>query len=150
MMLSVPINAADAVANARHRPDVRAVRSRHQSITIDEKATLRIVGLPGRVVHERGRVSGLENGTCLSRTETLSSVKNRTTITVDTPRGSFTVTAITLVGNVLAPRVAYNGMATVTGGTGRWAHASGHLKISGMVDRRTFQMTAHIQGHLVV
>lgn len=149
MLVSVPINATDAVANTGHRPDVRATRSRHQSITINEKASLHLVGLPGRVVHERGRVSGLENGTCISQTETLSNVKDRTTITVVTHRGSFTVTAITLIGNVLAPRVSYNGMATVTGGTGRWAHASGHLKISGTVDRRTFQMTAYIQGYLV-
>lgn len=149
IFVGVPINAADAVAHTRHRPDARADSSRHQRFTIEETATMRLVGQPGHVMHERGRVSGTESGTCFE-TVTFGYANAQSTITVYTSRGSLTVTAITRVLNPIATQASYAGTATVIGGTGKWAQASGDLKVSGTVDRHTFQTIAYIRGSLVV
>jgi hypothetical protein len=42
----------------------------------------------------------------------------------------------------------FSGTLTVTGGTGRYAHAHGHAGFSGTFNRRTYAITLHTSGSL--
>jgi hypothetical protein len=55
----------------------------------------------------------------------------------------------TTKGHVVGAKVYFTGVMSVTGGSGRYAHAYGrNLQFSGVVDRRSFHATTHMQGSI--
>jgi hypothetical protein len=117
-------------------------------ISINETTKLRLIGRPGHVLNERGPISGTYNGVCTARLVTITNRTGRATVTVVTSRGTLRARAMTRARKPRGAIASFTGEASVIGGTGRWAHASGHLTFDGTVDRQNFHATAQIRGKL--
>ncbi len=126
-----------------------AVAARTQAFNLT--SNLRLVGRPGHVLNERGTFSGSQSGTIAIRFTSVTSTSGEATFTAY-PRGGGWVSGRTATrGHVVGANVYFGGTMTITGGGGRWAHASGHgLGFSGVVDRRSFHATTHMQGSINV
>lgn len=134
---------------------VPAVARAARSMSIHEIATMRLVGQPkGHVVNERGTVSGTYRGSVEARFFAITSTKWEATLTVYTQGGSLKVQSIAHArlkkGEEVFGVGHFLGTASITGGTGIWAHTSGSLDFSGTINRRTLQATADISGTLNV
>jgi hypothetical protein len=118
--------------------------------TFDINSTLHLVGKAGHVINEQGSFSGSQSGTIDIRFTSVSSTAGEATFVAYQSGGSVSGRTSTR-GHVVGRTVYLTGSMTITGGTGRWAHASGHgLGFSGVVDRQNFHATTHMQGSIDV
>jgi hypothetical protein len=126
-----------------------AVAARTMAFNLN--SNLHLVGRPGHVLNEQGTFSGSQSGTIAIRFMSVTSTSGEATF-VAYPRGGGWVSGRTSTkGRVVGANVYFSGSMTITGGSGRWAHASGHgLGFSGVVDRRSFHATTHMQGNINV
>ncbi len=133
-------------------PDVFIKANIARNISINEKATLRLVGRPGHILNERGTMSGTYGGSIETRLVTVTNTTGEATITVYTHGGSLKAKATTRARAEKEEGAIghFHGSASVIGGTGTWAHASGNLTFNGTVDRQTFNATAEMRGTLHV
>jgi hypothetical protein len=122
-------------------------------LSIHETATLRLIGYPkGHVFNERGTVSGTYRGSTEARLVAITNTKWEATLTVYTSGGSLKAKATARARPVKEEEVIgyFLGSASITGGTGTWAHTSGSLTFNGSINRRTFQVSADMSGTLNV
>jgi hypothetical protein len=142
--------AGTATSNAvawRSTPAARAART----LTFNISASLHLVGLAGHVLNEKGSFTGTQSGTIAIRFTSVSSTSGNATFAAYSSKGGSVSGRASTKGHVVGATVYFTGTITVTGGTGRWAHASGrNLHFSGTVDRHNFHATAHIQGTINV
>jgi hypothetical protein len=125
-----------------------AVAARTQSFNIN--STLHLVGRAGHVLNEQGTFTGTQSGTIAIRFTSVTSTAGEATF-VAYPSGGSVRGRTSTKGRVVGGKVYFAGSMTITGGTGRWAHASGRgLGFSGVVDRRNFHATTHMQGSIRV
>lgn len=126
-----------------------------RNLSIHEVAVMHLVGQPkGHVVNERGTVSGTYRGSVEARFFAVTSTKWEATLTVYTHGGSLKVQSTARARLKKEEEVFgighFFGTASITGGTGIWAHTSGSLTFSGTINRRTLQASADISGTLNV
>lgn len=122
----------------------KAVAARTQSFNIN--STLHLIGHPGHVLNEQGTFSGTQSGTIAIRFTSVTSTSGEATFTAY-PSGGSVSGRTTTKGEVVGAHVYFSGSMNITGGTGKWAHASGRgLGFSGVVDRRSFHATTHMTG----
>ncbi len=121
-----------------------AAAARTQSFDIS--STLHLIGHPGHVLNEQGTFSGTQSGTIAIRFTSVTSTSGEATFTAYPSGGSVSGRTSTK-GEVVGAHVYFSGSMTITGGTGKWAHASGRgLGFSGIVDRQNFHATTHMTG----
>jgi hypothetical protein len=123
------------------------------SESIHETATLRPIGSPqGHVLNERGTVSGTYRGSVEARLVARTNTQWEATLTVYTSGGSLKAKSTTRFRPEKEEEVIgyFVGTASITGGTGTWAHTSGHLTFNGSVDRQNFHVSADMTGALNV
>lgn len=150
-MLLVPLaGALGAIASlapsapAHGGPSATAART----LTFNVNSNLRLVGKPGHVLNERGTFSGSQSGTIAIRFTSVTSTSGGATFAAYSSAGSISGQTTTR-GHVVASKVYFTGVMSVTGGSGRYAHALGrNLQFSGVVDRRNFHATTHMQGSI--
>ena len=124
-----------------------------RNLSIHETGSMYLVGHPeGRIINERGTISGTYRGSIEARLVTFTNTTGEATLTAYTSGGSLKLKAATRGRPEKGEEAIghFYGTATVTGGTGRWAHASGHMAFSGSVDRRNLRVTAEMRGTLHV
>ncbi|WCB96411.1 hypothetical protein DSM104299_05170 [Baekduia alba] len=92
-----------------------------------------------------GRASGTFTGTVKSRIAIEHSVVLRGTVTIATSGGSVRM-KVDGRARSLSMRTKFDGAATITGGTGRYAHAKGTGRFSGVVNRSTWHATLDATG----
>ena len=127
---------------ARHGPVAVAARSMSLKLT----ATMHLVGRPGHVLSEKGSISGTLSGSVSSQSVTLPGNKGTSTFTFYTKGGSFSGKASTH-GHVVGASAYFEGIATITAGTGVYAHAKGsNLQYTGVMNRQNFRVTDHVSG----
>jgi hypothetical protein len=126
------------------------VASAARVVSVNLTTKLHLIGRPGHVENAKGTVSGTFSGTESAH------------FTGRTTSGVFEFTLYPSSGGSLSARayakgrlagafVYLSGTASVTGGTGRWAHASGNsLLYSATVDRQNFTSTSHLRGNISV
>jgi hypothetical protein len=119
-----------------------------RNLSISETVTLRLIGHPGRILNERGPMSGTYDGSCEARLVTITNRTGEATVSVVTSGGSLTAKATTRARSPQGATASFYGTASIVSGTGRWAHASGSLAFDGTVDRQNFHATAQIHGTL--
>jgi hypothetical protein len=134
---------ADAVRASLHSPVVAGAA---RNISISETATLLPVGRPGHILNERGSVSGTYDGSIEAQVVKVTNRISEATITVYTNGGSLKAKGITHARNPQGAIASFTGSASISGGTGRWAHASGTVTFDGTVDRQNFHATEEIHG----
>ncbi len=128
---------------ARGIPTAVAARS----LKVSLNASLILVGRPGHVNTERGTISGTFRGTIAARFVTNGSNQGTGTFTVyPTGGGSFSGQS-TAHGHVVGAFAYFTGVGSITGGTGKWAHASASgLQFHGVLNRQNYHSTSSLTG----
>ena len=136
--------AALAQSSPAHGPAARAAGT----LAFNVNSNLRLIGHPGHVLNERGTFGGSQSGTIAIRFTSVTSTSGGATFAAYSSAGSISGQTTTR-GHVVGAKVYFTGVMSVTGGSGRYAHAYGRgLQFSGVVDRRTFHATTHMQGSI--
>jgi hypothetical protein len=118
-----------------------------RTLTFNINASLHLVGSAGHALNEKGRFSGTQSGTIAVRFTSVNVVSGSATFAAHSSGGGSVSGRATITGHVGVGTVYFTGSVTITGGTGRWAHASGrHLRFTGTVDPNNFHASAHIEG----
>jgi hypothetical protein len=134
-------------APAQGGPSARAAGRMSFNINAD----MRLVSRQGHVLNEKGTFSGSQSGTIALRFTMATSTSGSATFTAYSSRGGSVSGRTATHGRIVGARVYFTGSMTITGGTGRWSHASGRgLSFSGVVDRRSFHATSQMRGTINV
>ena len=114
--------------------------------SVKEHVDLKLVKKTGASKFQHsGRASGTFNGTVTSKITIEHSVVLRGTVTISTGRGSVRM-KVDGRARSLSLRTKFEGAATITGGTGHYAHAKGTGRFSGVVNRGTWHVTLDATG----
>ena len=126
----------------------KAVAARTRTINMVEKGTLRLASAPGTTIKEKGSTSGTFNGTVFVTFTTYSVSKGAFKLTAYFPGGTLSFSGPS-TDRLVGPTGYAEGVARVTGGTGRFAHASGNaLKYRAVVNRRNYYSNTELSGRL--
>lgn len=146
----VPSGATQVRATRRARA-ARSVPTATAANTLSVRlsAQVRLIGRPGHVDNERGTFTGTFSGTIALRVEAVGSTGGTATFTMyPTKGGSISGHSVTR-GHVNGATVDFTGTATITGGTGSWAHASGTgLRYEGVLNRQNNHATSVMSGRI--
>ena len=142
-LAAIPAPRARAVRSPRTQaarsPRTQAARS----LTIDDTGHLRLIHASGQVLSEAGAISGTLPGTA------------KVSLNVgETVTASFTIYAhdgsITGHGHATLHSSgrysSFGGTLSVTGGTGRFAHAHGSGELYGAIERKSDALTVQTRG----
>ena len=141
--------AASAVSNALASHDAPVAQAA-RALAFNINASLHRVGPAGHVLNEKGSFSGTQSGTIAVRFTFVNAISGSATFVAYSSRGGSVSGRATIRGHIGAT-VYFTGIVTITGGTGRWTHASGrNLRFSGTVDPNDFHAGAHIDGTINV
>lgn len=142
--------AAASSTGATARPNgVTGVAAR--TISLNLTTTAHLIGRPGHVAYAKGTISGTFTGTTSVRYVAVSSLGGETTFTIYPKSGGSLYGKSITRGRAVGATAYFSGTSTVTGGTGRWAHAHGtNLKFSGTVDRQNYHSTSVLRGSISV
>ena|ERR1700689_144529 len=147
--LGIALTATAAAAptsshSQRNTPIAVAART----ITMVEKASLRLASAPGTTLKEKGTVTGTFDGSVFATITTYSVSTGAFKLTAYLPGGTLTLTGDS--HDHVAGATGYaEGTARVSGGTGRFAHASGNaLSYKGVVNRHNYYATTEMSGRL--
>lgn len=109
---------------------------------------LHLVSRSGHTLIHQGSTSGNLSGAIYTHSVALSTSRGEGTFTFYPKGGSISGRASTR-GHVVGATLYFTGTATITGGTGKWAHASGSgLQYSGVMNRQNFHVTEHFSGNI--
>lgn len=140
--------AASAGSNAVASRRVAQVA---RTLTFNINASLHLVGRAGHVLNEKGHFTGTQSGTIAVRFTSVNVISGSATFVAYSSRGGSVSGRATIKGHVGVATVYFTGIVTITGGTGRWAHASGrNLRFTGTVDPHNFHASTHIEGTINV
>lgn len=144
---AIALLAPLAKADTRHCTQATgpAARSAH-TLTADDSARLHLVKSPGSAILEEGQATGTLPGRVAARINVGATIIATFTIH---PRTGGSITGHgtgTLKGHPAEP--SFGGNFTVTGGTGRYAHAHGHGGLYGTLKRSTLAVTVQTTGTL--
>jgi len=121
-----------------------------RALSLNLNATTHLIGRPGHVLNERGAFTGTITGSISIRFTSLTSNTGTGSFVAYTAGGSFHGQTYTK-GHVVGATGYFTGTGSITGGTGRWAHArASNLQFSGVIDRQNLHSTSHLQGNMSV
>jgi hypothetical protein len=121
------------------------------SLAFNINSTLHLIGHPGHVLNEQGTFNGSQSGTIAIRFTSVTSTSGGATFTAYSSKGGSVSGRTSTKGHVVGAKVYFTGTMSITGGTGRWSHASGGgIRFSGVVDRHNFHATTQMQGSIHV
>jgi hypothetical protein len=146
-LLAIAASAVSSTVASRSAPVAQAART----LTFNINASLHLVGLAGHVLNEKGHFTGTQSGTIAVRFTSVNAISGSATFAAYSSRGGSVSGRATIKRHVGVATVYLTGIATITGGTGRWAHASGrNLRFTGTVDPHSFHARTHIEGTINV
>lgn len=152
IVLTLVLGAIPALASSRdtsqsRRSVSRAVAARVVSLNL--RTTLRLVGRPGHVNNAKGTFTGTFSGTTTVRFVAAGSTGGEATFTLYPASGGSLIGHSVTHGRVVGPTAYFSGTASITGGTGSWAHAYGTgLAYSGTLDRQNYHSTSVMRGSI--
>jgi hypothetical protein len=118
-----------------------------REVNLREKGQLHLVSHRNEVLQEQGGGSGTLKGHITVQL-TLAFPQASVKFTAYTPGGTIVGTgegATYASGSV----AHFNGTATITGGTGKYAHASAHgIKLKGTLVKKTYAFTVEVEGKM--
>jgi hypothetical protein len=144
--VAIGMTAPAATASSQGRAAAIGVAAR--TVAFKEVGHMHLASAPGATLKESGSTTGTFSGTVVGYFTSYS-----------VSRGSFTMTAYLSGGILKMAGLSHNrvsgatgyaeGTAHVTGGTGRFAHASGNrLQYKAVVNRQNFQAVTEMHGPL--
>lgn len=137
-------------ATAARTGDGGPVALAAREVNLQETGHLHSVGEPGTTILEQGRATGTFDCSIAVHLTIVSANRVMATFTVK-PHGGW----VTGRGSARFVQQGANGYfggtIAIISGTGTFAHASGaNIGISGVVNRETFALTAHVHGKIHV
>lgn len=145
-LLAITASAVSDAVASHSAPAAQAATA----LTFDIHARLHLVRKAGHVLNEQGSFTGTQSGTIAVRFASVNVVSGSATFAAYSAQGGSVNGRANIKGHVGAT-VYFTGTVTITGGTGRWAHASGrNLRFIGTVDPNNFHASAHIEGTINV
>jgi hypothetical protein len=143
--VAVAATAAAALPSAGRGPAAGVAAS---SINMVEKGSLRLASAPGTTIKEKGTTAGTFGGSVYATFTTYSVSTGGFKLVGYFPGGTLDISGSSRL-RVAGVTGYVEGTARVTGGTGRFAHASGNaLKYRGVVNRRNYYSTMELSGRL--
>lgn len=139
--------AVASSAPAHSGPSATAAKT----LVFNVNSNLHLIGRPGHVLNEKGTFTGSQSGTIAIRFTSVTSTSGGASFTAYSSSGGSVSGTTSTKGRVVGAKVYFTGTMSITGGTGRWSHASGRgLKFSGVVDRHNFHASTQMQGSISV
>jgi hypothetical protein len=96
-------------------------------------------------LEHKGRATGTVNGSVTSKITITHSVVMRGTVTISASGGKIRL-KVDGRARSIGKHSKFNGSATISGGTGKYAGATGTGKFDGVVNRRTWHVTLDARG----
>jgi hypothetical protein len=119
-----------------------------KTIKFVENGSLRLASAPGTTIKEKGSATGTFKGTMVASFTSYSVSSGGFKVIAYFPGGTLSFSGVSRIRVVGATGYA-EGTARVSGGTGRFAHASGSgLSYRGVVNRRNYYTTTAMSGRL--
>lgn len=155
LLLTAALVSASVTNAASYSPSARISRTRSapvavaaREMTLHETGNLHLVSHHHTQLVEEGHGTGTLSGSIIVK------------ITLAFSQASITFTAYPSTGGTVIGRgegklyaggrkANFSGTATITGGTGRYAHASGHnIHLAGTLQRKTFALYVRVEGKM--
>jgi hypothetical protein len=144
-------SAASSRTNTAHQARNVPVAAAARVVSLNLTSKLRLIGRPGHVDYVKGTVSGTFSGTTSVRFVAIGSTGGEATFTIYPKSGGSLFGRSVTHGRVVGPTAYFSGTASITGGTGSWAHAHGTgLAFSGTVNRQNYHSTSVTHGTIRV
>jgi hypothetical protein len=128
----------------------KAVAPAHTAriLFVEEKAHLHLVSTHGLTIKDSGTALGTFNCQLVLKITAHSAVSGSATFTAR-PRGGSIKGRAKVSYELLGTSGDFEGSIRITGGTGRFAKASGNdLRIKGKIDLNNYSLTTQLQGEL--
>jgi hypothetical protein len=138
--------ASSTVVPSRRAVHHSPIATSARTLNLVETGSLHLVSHHREVLTEKGSGSGTLSGSIMVRL-TLSYSEAAVSYTAYPPGG-------TIVGHgegsiyAQGHTARFNGTASITGGTGKYAHASGNVKLTGTLQRKTYAFTVRVEGKM--
>jgi hypothetical protein len=155
VLLSIGLAIMIVTPNALGRPTSLRVSlsNRHsgvahvaRTLNATDEAHLRYIHSSGSELIETGTATGTLPGSMNARVSIGASISGAFTITV---RGGGSIKGHgSGIPSGSGTYESFRGSLTVTGGTGRYAHAHGYAKLYGTFDRKTYALVVQTTGRL--
>jgi|HubBroStandDraft_6_1064221.scaffolds.fasta_scaffold234943_2 hypothetical protein len=125
----------------------KVVASAARTLFLKEAGSLGLIGSLGRTLYERGTASGTLNFPVEIQL-TLASASHVTSTFTAKPSGGSIYGQATGSFKSIGTLGYFGGTLVITHGTGTYGHASGSVSLSGILNRRSDHLTAHVSGTL--
>jgi hypothetical protein len=125
-----------------------SVSSAARSFTVKDEGYLRLIKSSGSVLTDEGPAHGTIPGKVRVRFVYNGSPSVSAQITIYGHAGNIQAHANGRLSNPTSPSPSFEGTLTITGGSGRYLHASGSGHIYGVFYRRSYAMTVQTRGAL--
>jgi hypothetical protein len=136
-----------ALVGASTGPSASALAARTARVlSLHENAHLTLVSAHGLTINDRGNASGTFNCPMVIRF-TIESAASGSAVFTAYPHGGSISGRAKAHYSVMGTSGKFEGLATITAGTGSFRHASGKgLTIKGTIDRYNYSLEAQLSG----
>lgn len=145
VLVGILVIGVAAQASAKGRGPIAAAAA--HEVTLHEKGQLHLISHHNEVLQEQGSGTGTLSGHITVQL-TLAYTQASLKFTAYTSGGTIVGTG---EGSTYAagPVAHFTGTANITGGSGKYAHASGNgIKLKGTLVKRTYSFTVEVEGKM--
>ena len=138
----VGLSLAALASASAHGPSARTART----VQVKDEGKLRFVKSSGSQLFDEGAVHGTIPGTVRVRFVYNGAPEVSSSLTIRGRGGTILARASGRLSSPTSPSPSFSGTLRVTGGSGRYAHATGTGKLYGVYYRRTYAITVQTTG----
>jgi hypothetical protein len=144
LVVAAALGTAIACAPSAGGATARAARS----VTVHDEAHLHLIRSSGSLLIDEGRAAGTLPGTVLLQFTYDGSPTVGARFTIRGAGWAIQARGQSKLSNPTSPSPSFSGSLTITGGSGRYAHAHGSGELYGVFYRRSYGLTVQAIGKL--
>ncbi len=118
------------------------------TLSVKDEGNLRFIKSSGSTLTDEGHAAGTIPGNVRIRFTYNGNPSVSAQITIYGAHGTLQVRASGRLSSPTSPNPSFSGALTITGGSGRYAHARGSGKLYGVFHRRSYGMVVQTRGTL--
>jgi hypothetical protein len=148
--LSVALGAVAAAVLGTSASAYRDTRSAHSArvLNVRDEGRLHYIKSSGELVIDEGRATGSFPGWVKARFLYDGEPTARALVTITGSHGSINARGTARLSSLTSASPSFRGTMTITGGSGRYAHAGGRGAFFGVFYRRSYGLTVQAIGKL--